>query len=171
MATEQPRTAAIPASPLPARDTTQRRVASVTSYQEAERIVDWLSDQGFPVDRVTIVGTGLRYVEQVSGRLTTGRAALIGMGQGAWIGLFFGLLFTLFFDLSSGGFFGVLLYAIVAGSVFGAFWGAVFQWMRRGRRDFASVAQTRADRYDVQVDEAAADEAKLLIGQMPSVAT
>jgi hypothetical protein len=154
------------ATPLPAPDTSRRSVAAVSSYQEAERIVDWLSDQSFPVDRVSIVGTGLRYVEQVSGRLTTGRAALVGMGQGAWIGLFFGLLFTLFFDLSTGGFFGVLLYGIVAGAFFGTLWGAIFHLMRQGRRDFASVAQTRADRYEVQVDASAADEAERLIARM-----
>jgi hypothetical protein len=144
----------------------RRTVATVSRYEEAERIVDQLSDQGFPVEHVTIVGTGLRYVEHVAGRLTTGRAALIGMGQGAWIGLFFGLLFTLFFDLSAGGFFGVLLYAVVAGAVFGAFWGAAFHWFRQGRRDFASVAHTRADRYEVQVDEPFADQAERMIAQM-----
>jgi hypothetical protein len=154
-------------SPLPSPDNSRRTVASVTSYEEAERTVDWLSDQGFPVDRVAIVGTGLRYIEQVSGRLTTGRAALLGMGQGAWIGLFFGLLFTLFFDLSAGGFFGVVLYGIVIGAVFGAFWGATFHLLRGGRRDYSSVAQTRADRYDVQVDASVADDAERLIAQMP----
>jgi|1186.fasta_scaffold38383_2 hypothetical protein len=157
-------------SPLPVPDTTRRSVASAGTYRDAERAVDWLSDQGFPVDGVSIVGTGLRYVERVSGRLTTGRAALVGAGQGAWIGLFFGLLFSLFFDLSTGGFFGLLLYGIVTGAVFGALWGAMFQWLRRGRRDFASVAQTRADHYEVQVDESTADEAQSLIARMPSAA-
>jgi hypothetical protein len=151
-----------------AADSARRGVASVSTYRDAERVVDWLSDEGFPVARVTIVGTGLRYVEQVSGRLTTGRAALVGMGQGAWIGVFFGLLFSLFFDLSTGGFFGLLLYGIVTGAIFGAFWGAMFQWLQRGRRDFASVAQTRADHYEVQVDEGTVDEAQRVIARMPS---
>jgi hypothetical protein len=149
-------------------DTTRRSVASTGSYQEAERIVDSLSDQGFPVERVSIVGTGLRYVEQVSGRLTAGRAALAGMAQGAYVGLFFALLFSLFFDLSTGDFFGLLLYGIVTGAIFGALWGATFQWLKRGRRDFASIAQTRADHYEVQVDESSADEAKTLIARMPA---
>jgi hypothetical protein len=157
-------------SPPPAAGSTRRSVATVSSYEKAERTVDWLSDEGFPVNRVSIVGTGLRYVEQVSGRLTTGRAALSGLAQGAWIGVFFAALFGLFFTLSTGGFFGLLLYGIVTGALFGAFWSAVFQWLRRGRRDFASVAQTRADRYEVQVDEGAGDEAERLIAQMPAPA-
>jgi Heat induced stress protein YflT domain len=36
----------------------RRAVASYSSYQEAERAVDWLSDQGFAVERVSIVGPG-----------------------------------------------------------------------------------------------------------------
>jgi Heat induced stress protein YflT domain len=44
------------------------------SYEEAQQLVDRLSDAGFPVD-LRIVGTGLRTVEQVTGRLTKGRAA------------------------------------------------------------------------------------------------
>ena len=43
----------------------ERQRGSATSYEAAEHAVDWLSDQGFPVEHVRIVGTGLRYVEQV----------------------------------------------------------------------------------------------------------
>jgi hypothetical protein len=146
----------------------RRTVYTTADYRDAERAVDWLSDEGFAVERVSIVGTGLRYLEQVQGRVTTGRAALIGAGQGAWIGLFFGLLFTLFFDLSTGGFLGVLLYGIVAGAVFGALWGALLHYSQRGRRDFASVTQTRADRYEVSVDASVADRAESLLGKLPA---
>jgi len=62
----------------PVAGSTRRTITSATSYDAAERAVDGLSDQGFPVEHVRIVGTGLRYVEQVSGRLTTGRAAVSG---------------------------------------------------------------------------------------------
>src|SRR5918912_395193 len=109
------RRAARSAQPAPAP---RRAVASYTNYRDAERAVDWLSDQGFPVERVAIVGPGLRYVEQVAGRVTTGRAALIGAGQGLLIGLLFALLFGIFF--TGPGFGGLLLYALVAGGIFGA---------------------------------------------------
>jgi hypothetical protein len=155
-------------SSIPARGITRRPVASVTSYEAAERAVDWLSDQGFPVERVAIVGTGLRYIEQVAGRLTTARAALIGAGQGAMLGLFWGLLFGVFFTVTSGGFFGVLAYSIALGVIFGAVFGAVAHYAMRGRRDFTSVAQTRADRYEVQVDDSFAGEAERLLARMPS---
>ncbi len=53
------------------------RARSRRTRMEAERAVDRLSDQGFPVERSAIVGLGLRSVEQVTGRMTAGSAALI----------------------------------------------------------------------------------------------
>ena len=41
-------------------------VATYGSYGEAERAVDFLSDKGFPVERVAIVGAGLKTVERVT---------------------------------------------------------------------------------------------------------
>jgi hypothetical protein len=49
-------------------------VASYSSYEEAQTAVDRLSDDGFPVENLDIVGSGLRLVERVTGRLTTSRA-------------------------------------------------------------------------------------------------
>ena len=54
-----------------------------TTYDEAQRMVDGLSDAGFPVERVRIIGHDMYSVEQVTGRLTKGRAALLGVGGGA----------------------------------------------------------------------------------------
>jgi hypothetical protein len=155
-------------SSIPALGITRRPIASVTSYDAAERAVDWISDQGFPVERVSIVGTGLRYIEQVSGRITTTRAALVGAAQGALLGLFWGLLFGLFFTGTSGGFFGVLAYSILVGAFSIAIFRAVMHLATDGRRDFVSVAQMRADRYEVLVDDGFAGEAERLLALMPS---
>jgi hypothetical protein len=145
----------------------QRTIGTNSSYREAERAVDWLSDQGFAVERVSIVGTGLRYVERVSGRVTTARAAALGAIQGAMLGLLFGLLFGLFFE-NAADFFGVVLYGLVAGMVWGAVWGTLFHYAQGGRRDFGSVARTLADRYEVQVDDGVADEAERVLERMPA---
>ena len=152
------------ASPTPTG--ARRTVATYSSYRDAERAVDHLSDQGFPVERVAIVGTGLRYVEQVAGRVTTGRAALTGALQGALLGLLFALLFGLFF--TGPGFFGLLVYAIVLGALFGALFGALGHAATGGRRDFASTSSTQADRYEVQVDEAHAAQAEELLARLPA---
>ena len=66
-----------------------------TTYEEAQRLVDGLSDAGFPVERVRIIGHDMNSVEQVTGRLTKGRAALLGAGGGAWWGLMIGLLLAI----------------------------------------------------------------------------
>ncbi len=52
-------------------------------YAKAQQVVDHLADQNFPVQNVEIVGTELRSVERVTGRLTRGRiAAIIELGVG-----------------------------------------------------------------------------------------
>ena len=71
-------------------------VASYPSYEEAQAAVDRLSDERFPVENLDIVGSGLRLVERVTGRLTNARAAAAGAASGAWFGLFIGLLVGLF---------------------------------------------------------------------------
>jgi hypothetical protein len=150
----------------PASQSARRAVATYSNYRDAERAVDWLSDQGFAVERVAIVGSGLRSVEQVAGRVTTGRAALAGAGQGVLIGLLFALLFGIFFTGPE--FLGLLLYALVAGAIFGAVLGALAHSAMGGRRDFASTVRTEAERYEVMVDHELADEAKRLIDSMPA---
>jgi hypothetical protein len=149
-----------------AAPSSRRTIASYSSYAEAERAVDWLSDKGFAVEQVAIVGTGLRTVEQVAGRLTTGRAAVAGAAQGVFIGLLFALLFGIFFTGPE--FLGLILYGVVAGALFGALLGAVVHAMQGGRRDFVSARGLDAERYEIQVEEPAADEARRLLDQMPA---
>ncbi len=48
-------------------------VARFDDYEIAQRAVDQLSDDGFPVEQLDIVGSGLQLVERVTGRLTRGR--------------------------------------------------------------------------------------------------
>jgi hypothetical protein len=143
-------------------------VATYGSYREAERAVDYLSDEGFPVERVAIVGTGLRTVEQVAGRVTAARAALTGATQGALLGVLFALLFGIFFTVAAGGFLGILLYALVVGVLFGAVFGAMGHAAQGGRRDFASVSGMQAERYELQVDAEVADRAREMVGAMPT---
>lgn len=141
---------------------TMRTLREFDTYEEAQQLVDRLSDVGFPVERVRIVGTGIRSVEQVTGRMTKGRAAAAGAAAGAWFGLLIGLLVGVFTI-------GPAWLPLLLGSlVIGAFWGAVFgfvaQWATRGRRDFSSVRGLEAARYSVEVEDAYVDEAARLAG-------
>ena len=97
-------------------------VGTYPDYAQAQRAVDTLSDNKFPVERSAIIGTDLRLVENVLGRLTTGRAALAGAASGAWFGLFIGLLFGLF---STSSWFAVILVGLLIGAAWGAVFGAI----------------------------------------------
>ena len=132
-------------------------VASYDDYADAQRAVDRLSDDGFPVEQLDIVGSDLRLVERVTGRLTKGRAAAAGAASGAWFGLFMGLLVGLF---TSGSWLGLLLVGAVVGSVWGAVFGYLGHAATRGARDFASARTLVATRYDVVGRNGYADAAR-----------
>ncbi|MET8536893.1 general stress protein [Streptomyces sp. NPDC005065] len=73
----------------------RRPVDTYETYQGAEHTVDHLSDQGFPVQRVAVIGQDVCLVEQVIGRMDYGRAALHGAASGALPGALIGWLFGL----------------------------------------------------------------------------
>src|SRR5829696_8297324 len=97
-------------------------VDSYESYEQAQAAVDYLSDEKFPVENVTIIGSDLRMVETVTGRLTLGRAIAAGAAAGAWWGLFVGLLLGIF-SADGGAWLGSVLSGLVVGVIFGAVFG------------------------------------------------
>jgi tetrahydromethanopterin S-methyltransferase subunit F len=143
-------------------------VASFGNYSDAQRLVDRMSDGGFPVEHVRIVGDGVRTVEHVTGRMTIGRASVAGAGSGAWFGLLVGFLFAIFTV-------GPLwIWALLLATVIGALWGAIFgfiaHWSTRGQRDFSSVMDLEAQRYDVYVTAQHAAAAARFVGDSPKPA-
>lgn len=137
-------------------------LVSYPQYEQAQAVVDHLSDQGFPVETVTIVGADLRLVEQVTGRLTTSRAALAGAASTGWLGMLFGLFVGLFAE-SGTALLALALYGLLFGAVFGAVLGFVAHRATGGRRDFSSTRGLAATRYEVLVDPARAQEAERLL--------
>jgi hypothetical protein len=142
-------------------------IASFDSYPAAQRAVDFLSDEGFPVQNLWIVGSDLKQVEKVVGRLTVAKAALAGAGSFAWFGLLVGILLSLFADSGTAVIL-IILSAVAYAAVFGAIFGAVAHWMTRGQRDFASVSTTVASRYDVYCTPAEAPRAREMLSRLPS---
>ncbi|MFE5890510.1 general stress protein [Streptomyces sp. NPDC056462] len=147
----------------------RRTIASYTTYQEAERAVDHLSDHGFPVERVAIIGQDVRLVEQVTGRMGHGGAALQGAVSGALPGALIGWIFGLlnWLDPVVSGLL-LALYGLVFGALVGALLNLLVHAAQRGRRDFASVSFMQPSRYDVVADEAVADEAVQMLAELPS---
>ena len=145
----------------------RRVVGSYSSYQDAERAVDYLSDNKFPVERVSIVGRDLEFVERVTGRMTYGGAALRGALSGALVGVLVGWLFAVFswFDPVIGWGW-LILDGLWFGAVVGALFGLLSHAMLGGQRDFASIGAMRANRYELLVDDEVAAEAERLISRI-----
>ncbi|WP_435869718.1 general stress protein [Actinoplanes xinjiangensis] len=135
-------------------------VGTYPEYALAQQAVDHLSDNRFPVQRTSIVGTDLRLVENVLGRLTVTRAAGAGAASGAWFGLLIGLFFGIFSDSS---WLAVLFTTVIIGAIWGAIFGAIAHAATGGRRDFTSRSSLQAATYEVHADSEVADEARTLL--------
>lgn len=134
-------------------------VGTYGTYAEAQRAVDYLSDQEFPVENLTIVGTGLRQVERVTGRLTRNRVIIAGTVGGAWWGLFVGLLIGLF-STSGTAWIGSILVGVAIGALFGLLTGMAGYRATGGRRDFTSTVGLVAESYQVLCVAKFAEEAR-----------
>jgi hypothetical protein len=131
-------------------------VASFSSYREAEHAVDYLVEKQLPMDRLAIVGQGLRLVPDelpgtrvaraleaglagaVVGGLAILAAALLGLGIGDA-------------DLTYG--------APTAGAACGLLGALAAQVTAIGRRVPGAEIRLFADRYDVVADLGIADDA------------
>ena len=140
------------------------QVGSYDSYEQAQAAVVYLSDEKFAVENVTIIGSDLRMIERVTGRLTQGRAIAAGAAGGAWWGLFVGLLLGIF-STSGTAWLGALLLGLVIGLLFGLGFAALGYSATRGRRDFTSTSQIVAGRYDVMCNPTHAEEARAMLAR------
>src|SRR3982750_2153137 len=140
------------------------QVGSYDTYEQAQAAVDYLSDEKFAVENVTIIGTDLRMIEKVTGRLTTGRAIAAGAAGGAWWGLFVGLLLGIF---SSNGtaWIGSVLTGLLVGLAFGAAFGWAGYAATPGGRGFPRTSAIVAGRYDVMCSPPQAEEARALLAR------
>lgn len=140
-------------------------IGSYDTYEEAQRAVDYLADNEFPVADVTIVGVDLMLVERVIGKLSWAKVLGTGALSGAWFGLFVGLLLSLF-----GGAEGLdytpLFVGIGAGVLFGIVFASISYASTKGRRDFSSSSQLVAGRYDVLCQPRNAEQGRDLLARL-----
>lgn len=139
-------------------------LAVYDDYEAAQKAVDFLSDEEFPVQHCMIVGTDLKQVERITGRLTTGRVAWMGALSGVWLGLFVGLIFSLF---GEGEIWTLLLSTALFGALFGVIWALVGYAGTRGQRDFSSVSAVVATKYEVLVEHKHLQRARELLAKLP----
>jgi hypothetical protein len=141
------------------------QVGSYDSYEQAQAAVDYLSDEKFAVENVTIIGSDLRMIEKVTGRLTQGRAIAAGAAGGAWWGLFVGLLLGIF-STSGTAWIGSILLGLGIGLVFGALFAWIGYRATQGKRDFTSTSQVVAGRYDVLCQPQFAEQARAHLARL-----
>ena len=134
-------------------------------YADAQRAVDYLSDEGFPVQNVLIVGTDLKQVERVTGRLTTPRVLTAGAASGAWLGLLVGLLLGIF--VKGGAYFATVLTGVMLGVLFGAVWALIGYAATRGQRDFSSISKVIPGRYEVLTEHNLLAQGQELLARLP----
>jgi hypothetical protein len=135
-------------------------------YAAAQKAVDYLADKEFPVENCLIVGTDLKQLERVTGRLTTGRVAMGGLLSGAWLGLFVGLIFSLFGEENA---LALILSTVLFGALFGVVWALIGYAFTRGARDFSSVSTIVATRYEVLVEHKHAARGRELLAGAPGL--
>jgi hypothetical protein len=142
----------------------QESLGSYPLYAEAQSVVDYLSDQHFEVETTQIVGSRLRMIEQITGRLTWIRALSSGAASGAWFGALVGVLLNI---LSTVSFWMAIALGVTWGAIFGFGFAAVGYGMTAGRRDFTSRSVIVPSRFEVLVEAGRSERARALLAERP----
>jgi hypothetical protein len=135
------------------------------SYADAQKAVDFLADAKFEVQNLAIVGTDLKSVERVLGRRNWGTVITQGMQSGISTGLLVGLVVLIFTRPAS--ILVLLLVSLAIGVLLGVGFNAAAYALSRGRRDFTSVTQTIATKYEVLCEHKVAAQAREMLQGMP----
>jgi hypothetical protein len=130
----------------------------VATFVALADIEDVLADIEFPIGRTTIVGTDLRLVERVEGRMSTARAAGYGTVSGAWLGALVASFAAIFTAHTPGAVLSMLFGGIMLGALFGAVFGGVAYRFAGPRGGITGNVTLVASRYELRTDPALADE-------------
>ena len=140
-------------------------VGIFNTYADAQKAVDYLSDQKFEVQNLAIVGTDLKSVERVLGRRNWGTVITQGMQSGISTGLLVALVLLIF--AQPGSFLLLLAVSLAIGVALGVGFNAAAYAMSRGKRDFTSISQTVATKYEVLCEHKVAAQAREMLQSMP----
>jgi heat induced stress protein YflT len=140
-------------------------VGIYNSYADAQKAVDYLADEKFEVQNLAIVGTDLKSVERVLGRRNWGTVVTQGMQSGISTGLLVALVMLIF--AQPGSFLLLLAVSLAIGVSLGIGFSAAAYAMSRGKRDFTSITQTVATKYEVLCEHKVAAQAREMLQSMP----
>ncbi|MGY4721384.1 YflT domain-containing protein [Naumannella cuiyingiana] len=134
-------------------------------YEQAQEAVDFLADEKFPVQNLAIVGTELKSVERVLSRKSWGSVIQQGIISGIGTGLLVGLVMMIFGEPAQ--LLAILLTALGIGIVIGLVFAVIGYAMSGGKRDFNSVSQIVATKYEVLSEHKVAQQARDLLNSRP----
>ncbi|GGH49585.1 general stress protein [Microbacterium album] len=136
-------------------------VASFKEYEAAQKAVSRLIASEVPAADIAIVGTALRSIEKVTGRLGYAQAAWSGAVNGVLLGLLFAAMVVIW---SPGIPMQVFVGMMFVGIAIGMLVRLISYALLRRRRDFASVMQVAADHYEVTVLPRSVGTARRVLG-------
>ncbi|GGA59840.1 hypothetical protein GCM10011490_07450 [Pseudoclavibacter endophyticus] len=136
-------------------------MGSYETYERAQAAVDQLARADFPLGEVSIVGSTLKSVERVTGKMNAGRAALGGLLSGVMLGVFVGLL-VLILTPQAG--LTTLLPVMMVAIGFSVLWSLLTHVMNPRKKEFTSVMQILAAHFDVVVGPELAGRARQVLG-------
>ena len=141
-------------------------LAGFSKYADALQLVEKLVENDFPAKSISIVGTDLKSVELIRGKLGYGRVSISGAVTGTWIGLFLGLILGGGAESTEA----QLVSNIGAGIVIGAGIGMLFNIIRfsltKNKRNFISTQSVVAKKYEVIVPTELLANAKTAIQEI-----
>lgn len=135
------------------------------AYEDAQKAVDYLAANEFPIENLMIVGTGIKLVERVVGRRTWPRVLRQGAISGIGTGLLVGLMLMLFFGGDNPML--MLVMGLGIGVVMGLLTAGLGFSLSSGKRDFDSIRDTIATEFEVLVEHKVAARAHELLAKMP----
>ena len=141
-------------------------VGIYNTYDDAQRAVDYLADEKFEVQNLAIVGTDLKSVERVLGRRKWGTVITGGIQSGLSTGLLVALV-LLIFTPTGVNFLALFAVALGIGILLGIGFAALGYALSRGRRDFTSISQTVATKYEVLCEHKVAVQAREMLQNLP----
>lgn len=140
-------------------------VGIFNTYADAQKAVDYLADEKFAVQNLAIVGTELKSVERVLGRKSWSTVLSSGVSSGVSTGLIVGIIMLIFTRPAS--VLVLILSCLALGVAIGLAFAAAGYAMTRGKRDFTSVTQTVATKYEVLCEHKVAAQAREMLQQLP----
>lgn len=140
-------------------------VGIFNSYADAQKAVDYLADEKFAVQNLAIVGTDLKSVERVLGRRSWRTVLSSGVSSGVSTGLIVGIIMLIFTRPAS--VLVLILSCLALGVAIGLAFAAAGYALTKGKRDFTSVTQTVATKYEVLCEHKVAAQAREMLQQLP----